>query len=120
METPPLSTNPETPPTPPASCCSPKIPACRQAGKLLYMSVGLVVLTIVATAGFLLGKYSTKPATSPSPTPQPFNMRGVLIATPTENPTANWKTYTSPEKTIHLSTRLHGIFLRTKVQLLAS
>lgn len=106
METPPLSTNPETPLTPPAPqppipptpCCSPKIPACRQAGKLLCLSVGLVVLVIVATAAFLLGKYSASTRVR-----QPFNMRGVPtsapLATPTENPTANWKTYTSPEKT---------------------
>jgi len=69
--------------------------------KLPLVSVVLLLLVIVGTTGFFLGKSLSQPKTSPppvsqvspSPTPTPENP----ISTPTPDPTANWKTYRNEE-----------------------
>jgi hypothetical protein len=63
--------------------------------KLPLISVGLLLLVFVGTAGFLLSKSLSQPKTSPPPISQvsPTPTTGITNPTPTLDPTANWKTY---------------------------
>ena len=61
----------------------------------------VLLVVISALGGFFLGKSLSQPKTSPppisqvSPTPSPENP--ITTPTPTIDPTANWKTYTSDQ-----------------------
>lgn len=80
------------PSTPPPPCCSPK-------SKLFCLSSGLVVLTIVAAASFLLGRALPRVPTSGR------DLRGtptIPISTPTPDKTTNWKTYKNKSDTYSL------------------
>jgi len=65
--------------------------------KLPLVSAGILLLALVGTIGFLLGKSLSQPKTSPPPVSQVS-----LTPTPenpalTSDPTANWKTYRNEE-----------------------
>jgi hypothetical protein len=63
--------------------------------KLPPVSVMLLLLVLVGTAGFFLGKSFSQPKTSPPPISQISQTptTGIPNPTPTPDPTANWKTY---------------------------
>ena len=74
----------ETSSSPQPSVPQPSPPT--SSSKLPLILVGLALLFVSATGGFLLGKQLYSPASQPTPT-------SIAEPTPIPDPTANWKTY---------------------------
>jgi hypothetical protein len=98
MEKPNISTPPQTN-LPPKPEINPVIPSPSPKFSPPLIATFVLLLVLVGTIGFFLGKSLSQPKTSQppisqvSPTPTPENP----IPTPTPDPTANWKTYTSDQ-----------------------
>ena len=94
-------TNPlPNPPTPPGMPINPPVssPSSNKSILIVLLVVLLVVLFSLAT--YLLVKSQTKsqtPISSPSTTQPSSAQPSTVIPSPTTDPTANWKTYTSPD-----------------------
>ncbi len=85
---------PQTATTPVPSIVPPIQPPQSKSRVWMWILAGVLLLGVGTATGIYLGKqlYS-KPALAPSPTP-------LAMATPSSDPTANWKTYTNDSEGI--------------------